>query len=749
MAVEELNCLAQALAVASMATSELQRFDLNVVLKKEPEARPKTCPVYDRVQQTVRYSQVRETCRIHLVTNLIAANFMRFRGDPVVCCGWLCREFVLATMQPTPESLHHESPKLNLVDEQRQPPDVDQPASACRVNIMSSAHSEHRICCYAKAFWCAESYQGVQRDMGGCRVDEWTTQDELALNFWVGVYPLNGAGPEQQEQKPQSMRGQARRLQWSRHRRQLTLQTTPVLNNDQLDSLLSCEKDMRDIMGVARSRHVVCLDETRSAVIFGEDRDHLQTVVSRLVPRTLPSGRVRSYLAQMCAICSDLHERGFTLQGALQLSAFALDRCNHVFLLSSGGVQRANCWRPVAINPQYAAPEIIARTTQRQQRKLSTCSNCDSLFIADAYSVGICGLIMATGKRPFPVNVTRSFTAQDFLQQASNLVPEIPDDLDKDLRCLLFHLLERSPKRRIRVSDALHHPALHAFVGHLRRSPPVSTPGALSCMHTTSNNNNNNSDDLDGGRQVERRRTVDVEDSSNTEVILQKIDNTATSDHLNLNGAAMPASPEGSDQGDACDANEGLGDLECRGDASLADGSALVEFVHAIGAVSNALSDNNGNSSNNIDSSNNISQHLKSYEALSATVHQVSRVQAKGDDAAAAAAAAAALSNKVPSQECLPAERPESADKKRRHRKVVADVESPLSLLEFSAGRAEDSEPEDDDDGGVGGRILGAPSVALFSAPLRNVLPSTDRLVGSDELDGTETGDPSTQHSDY
>lgn len=83
MAVQELNCLAQAVAVASMAATETQRFGLNVVLRKFPEPRPRTYPVYDRLQQTVRYSQVSLTCRKHCTLHPI--QLKRSRGESTPC----------------------------------------------------------------------------------------------------------------------------------------------------------------------------------------------------------------------------------------------------------------------------------------------------------------------------------------------------------------------------------------------------------------------------------------------------------------------------------------------------------------------------------------------------------------------------------------------------------------------------------------------------------------------------------------
>lgn len=154
-----------------------------------------------------------------------------------------------------------------------------------------------------------------------------------------------------------------------------------VLDNDQLETLLAREKDISNVLGVARSRFVIRLDKSRSVVIFGEDRDHMQTVVCRLTPRTLPTGHVRSYMAQMCAICADLHARGFVLQGALQLSSFALDRCDHVFLLSSTVLQKADTWKPIATNPLYVAPEILCSSQRRQEQKMSSplysCDSCE------------------------------------------------------------------------------------------------------------------------------------------------------------------------------------------------------------------------------------------------------------------------------------------------------------------------------------------------------------------------------------
>ncbi|XP_022708148.1 probable serine/threonine-protein kinase MARK-A [Varroa jacobsoni] len=467
MAVQELNCLAQAVAVASMAATETQRFGLNVVLRKFPEPRPRTYPVYDRLQQTVRYSQ--------------------------------------------------------------------------------------------------------------------------------------------------------------------------VLNDDQLTSLILKEKEIWDVLGVARSLHIIRLDESRSAVIFGEDRDHLQTVVSRLVPRSLPPDHVRSYLAQMCAICEDLHARGFTLQGALQLSSFALDKCDHVFLLSSTGVQKASNWRPVSLNPQYTAPEVLRQSLQlredvlehqrlHQASPFSTPYNsfsCDTLFHADAYSVGICGLVMATGKRPFRINVGRSTTAEDWIQMTNRLVLEIPNDLAKDLRCLLSHLLLLNPERRMSVSEALHHPALHAFVGHLRRSPTVTTPPFLSFMQTTTPTTAATAKTTENSQDKQQRQrhamisNVTV-DSVNTEVLIpQTIDHTSNNsnrnnncridpDPLSLNEAIMPASPEGSDQDEACcEANEISGGRECQQRADIdkavlpADRAELVTFV--VDAVGSSNGDDDDNNNNNTD----------------------------------------------------------------------------------------------------------------------------------------------------
>lgn len=114
------------------------------------------------------------------------------------------------------------------------------------------------------------------------------------------------------------------------------------------------------------------------------------------------------------------------------------------------------------------------------------------------------------------------------------------DDLDKDLLCLFSHLLQRSPERRMSLLEALHHPALHAFVGHIRRSPPVNGRSTISCMHTTTENNN-----LDEDRLIGRHIGEHIA-SSDTEVMLRQTEEDV------VTGASMPASPEGSDHDDAC-----------------------------------------------------------------------------------------------------------------------------------------------------------------------------------------------------
>lgn len=51
-----------------------------------------------------------------------------------------------------------------------------------------------------------------------------------------------------------------------------------------------------------------------------------------------------------------------------------------------------------------------------------------AVFAADAYSVGLCGLILATGRIPFTLPYTKSFTAKDMLEAKLRHNPEIPGE---------------------------------------------------------------------------------------------------------------------------------------------------------------------------------------------------------------------------------------------------------------------------------------------------------------------------------
>ncbi|XP_003739253.1 probable serine/threonine-protein kinase tsuA [Galendromus occidentalis] len=249
-----------------------------------------------------------------------------------------------------------------------------------------------------------------------------------------------------------------------------------VLANEDLKQLKRVEAALRDVKGVAKSRLTVRFDSQTSAAIFGENHDSLQTLIQLYRPRTLPPCLVKNYIAQICAICIDLHDRNLVLQGALQLGSFAKEATDHVFLMSSFGVQSASDWNSKKACPLYIAPELIRSLSSLSTTKLTPCD----MFAADAYSVGLCGLMLATGRSPFTLPYTKSFTAKNLLEAKLRHNPEIPDDLDNELRCLLVHLLERSPRKRMTMHEAVQHPALRCHTDLYLGLSPQGKSAAIS-----------------------------------------------------------------------------------------------------------------------------------------------------------------------------------------------------------------------------------------------------------------------------
>lgn len=144
------------------------------------------------------------------------------------------------------------------------------------------------------------------------------------------------------------------------------------MSNKDLEALERTEAALRDVKGVAKSRSTVRFDDQTSAVIFGENHDSLPTLIRHYRREALPPCLVKNYIAQICAICIELHDRGFVLQGALQLNSFAKEATDNVFLMSSFGVQPASEWRSDKANPLYLAPELICSMSTT---KLNSCDS--------------------------------------------------------------------------------------------------------------------------------------------------------------------------------------------------------------------------------------------------------------------------------------------------------------------------------------------------------------------------------------
>lgn len=94
----------------------------------------------------------------------------------------------------------------------------------------------------------------------------------------------------------------------------------------------------------------------------------------------------------------------------------------------------------------------------------------------------------------------------DFLSRFSRT-----DDLDKDLRCLLVHLLERSPSKRMSLHEAILHPALQRYMDpHIRFSSPALAAAILrGRIQDSSNSSSRDSGTLGPAFQGSETRVVE------------------------------------------------------------------------------------------------------------------------------------------------------------------------------------------------------------------------------------------------